>query len=329
MIPKSRGLAIVVAAFAAGAAGLALPAVALAEGTDVQQLGQQGKLVDGGNVSGWTVGALKPSSDVIPFTPRGTLWEATATEEAIAGGAQPFIPDFSARAANGETYHVLFQVPSAQGVNPSGLGQGQSVTGKLYFDVTGASPDSVVYGSRLTWVQPPPGAATDGAAPTWNGGAGQNTYTAPQTGSAAASAGASGAEAAAGTGNSPAAASTPETQTAPAQSTPSTAAAPETQTAPAQSTPATAAAPDDVQGSATPAQPTPSAAPLDVHDTAVPTTPPPSPASQGSAPAPTAPAPASSSPPAAAASPAATPAPTASPATPTTVVPTPASSTGG
>jgi hypothetical protein len=262
VIPKSRGLAIVVAAFAAGAAGLALPAVALAEGTDVQQLGQQGKLVDGGNVSGWTVGALKPSSDVIPFTPRGTLWEATATEEAIAGGAQPFIPDFSARAANGETYHVLFQVPSAQGVNPSGLGQGQSVTGKLYFDVTGASPDSVVYGSRLTWVQPPPGAATDGAAPTWNGGAGQNTYTAPQTGSAAASAGASGAEAAAGTGNSPAAASTPETQTAPAQSTPSTAAAPETQTAPAQSTPATAAAPDDVQGSATPAQPAPTAAPL-------------------------------------------------------------------
>ena len=147
MTTKTHLLALAGAAVAAGAASIAFPAMAHAEGEpSMQQIGQQGKLIDGGNVQGWTVGRLQPSADAIPFTPRGTLWEVTATDEVIAGGAVPFIPDFSARAANGESYNVLFQVPSPQGVNPSGLSQGQSVTGKLYFDVTGSSPDSVIYG---------------------------------------------------------------------------------------------------------------------------------------------------------------------------------------
>ena len=316
---KTHLLALAGAAVAAGAASLAVPTVAHAEGEpSVQQIGQQGKLIDGGNVQGWTVGALQPSADAISFTPRGTLWEVTATDEAIAGGAVPFIPDFSARAVNGESYQVLFQVPSPQGVNPSGLSQGQSVTGKLYFDVTGSSPDSVVYGNRLIWVQPPPGAATDGAAPARTGGTGQSTYTAPQTGSGASASGATGSGASSSQG---------ATQSAPAQSAPA-------QTAPAQTAApkaAPAAAADDVQGSATAAQPTPTAAPLDVHDTAVPATTSPTPAAQGTASTPTAtaaPAPASA-PATAAAAATATPAPAAAQVAPTTTVPAPASSSTG
>ena len=326
MTTKTHLLALAGAAVAAGAASLAVPTVAHAEGEpSVQQIGQQGKLIDGGNVQGWTVGGLQPSADAIPFTPRGTLWEVTATDEAIAGGAVPFIPDFSARAANGESYHVLFQVPSPQGVNPSGLSQGQSVTGKLYFDVTGSSPDSVVYGNRLIWVQPPPGAATDGASPARTGGTGQSTYTAPQTGSGASASGATGSGASSGQG---------ATQSAPAQSAPAPAQSAPAQTAPAQTaTPkaAPAAAADDVQGSAAAAQPTPTAAPLDVHDTAVPATTSPTPATQGTASTPTAtaaPAPASA-PATAAASAPSTPAPAAAQVAPTTTVPAPASSSTG
>lgn len=326
MTTKTHLLALAGAAVAAGAASLAVPTVAHAEGEpSVQQIGQQGKLIDGGNVQGWTVGGLQPSADAIPFTPRGTLWEVTATDEAIAGGAVPFIPDFSARAANGESYHVLFQVPSPQGVNPSGLSQGQSVTGKLYFDVTGSSPDSVVYGNRLIWVQPPPGAATVGASPARTGGTGQSTYTAPQTGSGASASGATGSGASSGQG---------ATQSAPAQSAPSPAQSAPAQTAPAQTAApkaAPAAAADDVQGSAAAAQPTPTAAPLDVHDTAVPATTSPTPATQGTASTPTAtaaPAPASA-PATAAASAPSTPAPAAAQVAPTTTVPAPASSSTG
>ena len=326
MTTKTHLLALAGAAVAAGAASLAVPTVAHAEGEpSVQQIGQQGKLIDGGNVQGWTVGGLQPSADAIPFTPRGTLWEVTATDEAIAGGAMPFIPDFSARAANGESYHVLFQVPSPQGVNPSGLSQGQSVTGKLYFDVTGSSPDSVVYGNRLIWVQPPPGAAADGAAPAPTGGTGQSTYTAPQTGSGASASGATGSGASSSQG---------ATQSAPAQSAPAPAQSAPAQTAPAQTAApkaAPAAAADDVQGSAAAAQPTPTAAPLDVHDTAVPATTSPTPATQGTASTPTAtaaPAPASA-PATAAASAPSTPAPAAAQVAPTTTVPAPASSSTG
>lgn len=326
MTTKTHLLALAGAAVAAGAASLAVPTLAHAEGEpSVQQIGQQGKLIDGGSVQGWTVGGLQPSADAIPFTPRGTLWEVTATDEAIAGGAVPFIPDFSARAANGESYHVLFQVPSPQGVNPSGLSQGQSVTGKLYFDVTGSSPDSVVYGNRLIWVQPPPGAATDGASPARTGGTGQSTYTAPQTGSGASASGATGSGASSSQG---------ATQSAPAQSAPAPAQSAPAQTAPAQTAApkaAPAAAADDVQGSAAAAQPTPTAAPLDVHDTAVPATTSPTPATQGTASTPTAtaaPAPASA-PATAAASAPSTPAPAAAQVAPTTTVPAPASSSTG
>lgn len=158
-------LAAMTAAAAAmlGAAGAPL---AWADDVEVQSLGQPGELVDGAVIQHWTVSDLRPSTDIIPFRPVGTLWEATATDQAIAGWATPIVSNLNARAANGETYRVLFGVATPQGVNPSTLPQGQMTTGKIYFDVTGASPDSVVYSNGgqdlLVWVEPP--AAVAGSA---------------------------------------------------------------------------------------------------------------------------------------------------------------------
>lgn len=322
---KAGFVTAALAAAAAGAAGLAGAAMAWADDADtgaqpsgVQALGQLGRLVDGGNVQGWTVNGLQPSADAIPYQPGGALWEATATDQAIAGGALPFIPNFSARAANGDDYRVLFQVPTAQGVNPSMLAEGQSTTGKLYFDVTGQNPDSVVYETgghdRLVWVQPPPSDGTGGGTASYYGtsspatgsayAGGQSVPTGPQSGVGAAAAAAPGA-------------------TTPAA--PATAAKP-----------ATAAA-DDVHGAATAAQPKPAASPLDIHDTTAPATVPAQPATQGTAtasaapapaaapsaaaPAPAAPAPAAPAPAASAPAPAAAPAAPPAPVTPATVAP--------
>lgn len=138
--------------------GVVGPTSAVVAGADdsavIQQMGAQGTLFSNGGAQGWTVIDLKPSKDVIPKELRGMLWEATATDQAITGDAAPFIPDFFARAPNGDDYRALFEVPTPQGISPSGLAMGQSATGKLYFDVTGQLPDSVVFNDgrdRLIW----------------------------------------------------------------------------------------------------------------------------------------------------------------------------------
>lgn len=140
---------------AAGAMGMAS---ANADGHQAD-LGSPVELTDGGTVQSWNVGGLQPSGDPIPYVPAGSLWEATATNTAIAGGNMPFVPGFSAR-GGADSYPVLWGVASPQGVNPSGLAPGQSVTGKLYFDVTGAPPSSVAFGADgrdlAMWVTPPP-----------------------------------------------------------------------------------------------------------------------------------------------------------------------------
>lgn len=134
------------------------------------------QLYDAGGavVAGWTVSALKPSSDTIPYPVAGQLYETTATVEADQGSVTPIISNFNARATDGETYRALDNAATPQGVNPSPLAQGAKSTGKIYFDVTGATPNSVVYndGSQdlLIWTgapnvaAPPPAAAPPGAA---------------------------------------------------------------------------------------------------------------------------------------------------------------------
>lgn len=135
------------------------------------KIGDQAKVADGAVVQGWTVSDLRTSTDAIPYQVRGTLWEATATDEALEGAVIPIVSNLNARAEDGQTYRALFQVASPAGINPATLAPGQQTTGKVYFDVTGESPDSVVYnaGGRdlIVWVQPEPsqGQAESPAAP--------------------------------------------------------------------------------------------------------------------------------------------------------------------
>ena len=132
-------------AAAAGIGVLSAP-IALADNPtpNLVTLGQPAELINGSVVQAWTISGLKPSSDVIPWHVRGALWEATATNTAVAGTVQPIVSDLNARARNGDTYRTLFLVATPQGVNPAALAQGQQTSGKIYFDVTGAQPDSVV-----------------------------------------------------------------------------------------------------------------------------------------------------------------------------------------
>jgi len=139
----------VAAAGALAAAGAVTAATANADADDAapstHPIGTQGTVEDGGVIQGWTVTDLRPSSDAIPYQPRGTLWEATATDVAIQGNVTPVIANLGARSASGQTYPALFTVASAQGVNPANLAQGQKTSGKVYFDVTGDVPNSAVY----------------------------------------------------------------------------------------------------------------------------------------------------------------------------------------
>jgi hypothetical protein len=116
---------------------------------------QQLVSANGAVVTSYTITDLKPSYDVVPYQVHGQLWQATASANAVSGTTLPVVSDFNARAATGENYRAIFNVPLAQGINPSPLPQGASETGHLYFDVTGPVPNSVVYTSgtenALTW----------------------------------------------------------------------------------------------------------------------------------------------------------------------------------
>jgi hypothetical protein len=109
-------------------------------------------------VQTWTVKDLKKSSDTI-FYPQmvGDLWEANVTVNADQGNILPIIPFFNARAASGMNYREIWWVPTAQGVDPSVIPSSNQTTGKLYFDVYGEAPNSVVYNDAvqdlLIWVK--------------------------------------------------------------------------------------------------------------------------------------------------------------------------------
>jgi len=166
---------------AAGAVGIVAAPISSAEDVTTTSVGSQAKLVDGNVVQGWTITDLRPSSDAIPYPVAGTLWEATATDEAIQGAATPIVSNLNARARSGQTYRVLFGVASPQGVNPATLGQGEKTTGKVYFDVTGDSPDAVVYSAGgedlLAWVQAAPAPRQSGT--QWSPPARSQTAPAP------------------------------------------------------------------------------------------------------------------------------------------------------
>ena len=155
---KINKLAGVVAATAIGvgvAAGTVAPASAA---NNIKPFGQQETLNDsvtGAPMIGYTVTGLSTSSDAVFHN--GQLYAATVTVEGLGGWATPLVPLFNARSESGQTYRVV-----GGDVAPAPPG-GQS-TGKLYFDVVGDTPNSVVYNDGtqdlLVWV---PGASEAGA----------------------------------------------------------------------------------------------------------------------------------------------------------------------
>ncbi|UXA18434.1 MPT63 family protein [Mycobacterium sp. SMC-4] len=120
--------------------------------------GDRQELVDAGGeiITGYTVTDLRPSNEVVPWPVAGQLWEATVKAEALRGDPQPIVASFNARAANGENYQHLFAAASPGALGPEVIAQGHHNKGKLYFDVVGMEPNSVVYNSGvedlLIWV---------------------------------------------------------------------------------------------------------------------------------------------------------------------------------
>jgi Domain of unknown function (DUF1942) len=132
------------------AAATAIPASAA---NNIKPYGVQETLNDyatGAPMIGYTVNGLTPSSAPVPHN--GTLYAATVKVEGLGGWATPLIPLFNARAQSGANYRVIANAPDG----PPAAPPGGSTTGKLYFDVVGDIPNSVVYndGSQdlLAWV---------------------------------------------------------------------------------------------------------------------------------------------------------------------------------
>ncbi|TXI60927.1 DUF1942 domain-containing protein [Mycolicibacterium mageritense] len=138
--------AAVTAAALVGLLAIGTPLAAAAEKCS-HGLGSHQQLGDGGVVvADWTLTDLRPSTDAVPVHMlAGRLWEATVSVRARSGAVTPVIPAFKAMGADHMPYPVLWQLASPAGISPATLAEGQSTTGKLYFDVTDADPVAVAY----------------------------------------------------------------------------------------------------------------------------------------------------------------------------------------
>ena len=129
-------------AVAAAAITLGFSAVAAAPAgavNNIKPFGQPESINDvyGNPMITYTVQGLRPSSDAVFHN--GQLYEALVTND----GGVPIAPMFNARAESGANYRVI----------------GGGIPGKLYFDVVGDVPNSVVYNDGvqdlLTWIPGP------------------------------------------------------------------------------------------------------------------------------------------------------------------------------
>jgi hypothetical protein len=127
-----------VAAIAIGmATSTAFPASAA---NNIKTFGQPESLNDvyGNPMITYTVLGLKPSSDAVFHN--GRLYESTVNVD----GGIPIAALFNARAESGQNYRII----------------GGGLPGKIYFDVVGDTPNSVVYNDGvqdlLVWVSPKP-----------------------------------------------------------------------------------------------------------------------------------------------------------------------------
>ena len=160
---------------AIGVAGIAAisvftAATAFAAPPNIQGFGSSESLIDGPMVTAYTVSNLEPSSIAIPgYTPKGTLYQADITATSDGGTVTPMVRDFSARGPNGQTYKLIDKVEVPNGLNPAPIPQGSTSTGTLYFDVTGAPPNGVVYNDGLQdiliWTSNVPEASSPGVSP--------------------------------------------------------------------------------------------------------------------------------------------------------------------
>ena len=151
---KTTKLAGVIAA-AAIPFGIGAVTVAPASATDnIKIFGEQERIsyIPGVPVIGYTVTNFGPSSAPVPHN--GQLYEATLNVVSFGDSVNPKIEGFMVRAESGDGDPVLRNAPG--GINAGQLPPGGSTTGKLYFDVIGDTPNSVVWndGTRdiLAWV---------------------------------------------------------------------------------------------------------------------------------------------------------------------------------
>ena len=130
-------------AVAAAAITLSFSAVTAAPAgavNNIKPFGQPESINDvyGNPMITYTVQGLRPSSDAVFHN--GQLYEALVTSD----GGVPIVPMFNARAESGANYRVI----------------GGGIPGKLYFDVVGDVPNSVVYNDGgqdlLAWVSTGP-----------------------------------------------------------------------------------------------------------------------------------------------------------------------------
>ncbi|MDX1877905.1 DUF1942 domain-containing protein [Mycolicibacterium sp. 141076] len=141
---------MVAGAALAGLAALGAPPAGAAAEKCPHEVGSHQRLTDAGGavVQDWTLTGLHASADAAPGYPlAGRLWEATVTVRAVSGAVTPVIPNFSAMGTDHRSYPVLWQLASPAGVSGATLAEGQTATGKVYFDVTGADPAMVSYSS--------------------------------------------------------------------------------------------------------------------------------------------------------------------------------------
>lgn len=147
------------------AAGVLGGGVVSAAPPNVQAFGTSQQLINGPMITTYTVSNLQQSTIAIPgYTPEGTLYQAGITARSDGGTVTPMVRNFSARGPNGQTYELIDEVKAPNGLNPAPIPQGSESTGTLYFDVTGAAPNGVVYNDGLQdiliWTSNIPGAAT-------------------------------------------------------------------------------------------------------------------------------------------------------------------------
>jgi hypothetical protein len=152
---------------AIGAAGMAavgvFTAATAAASPIIQGLGTSETLVDGPLITAYTVSNLQPADVPIPgYTPKGQLWQADVNAQANSGVITPVVSNFNARTSDNLTYRVISTSPTPDALSAAPINQGGQTNGKVYFDVTGAQPTSVVYNDGvqdvLVWTTNAPNA---------------------------------------------------------------------------------------------------------------------------------------------------------------------------